>query len=197
MYTINIKQLKESALDSIKLLEGFIKQYPTIKDEFRLLATVPGMNKGIAKNPSYHDEGNALIHTMMVYLVYLHIHPTTDENELRIMAKVCLLHDVGKITTWCINPLGQVGYPNHAKEGADKLATYLDESDEDFDTIKWYLENHIKPLFWKSKGINTTPAVNKNCRLDWLVYLALSDIQGSETEVDQSELIEYLYNLNV
>lgn len=145
-------------------------------EEFLKLEKIGGCKK-------FHQEGNALTHTLMVMDACATIYGL--DTELLIL---CMLHDIGKIYT-AVEKNGDWTYPNHAKSGSENLCKFISPDNEDFQKIQWYIANHIKPLFWKIKGISTTPIV-EGCSLDKLRKLAICDLLGSHP-IDWS-LINYL-----
>ena len=145
--------------------------------EFLKLENIGGCKK-------YHKEGNALIHTLMTMRACL-----TKYGRDYELFTLCLLHDIGKIYT-AVEKDGDWSYPNHAKVGAENLYRFMSPEDKDFQKVQWYVGNHIKPLFWKVKGISVTPIITDGCSLDKLRKLTICDLLGSRP-IDW-ELIEYL-----
>lgn len=172
----------QSKVDLIKRVFTDDNQF----EEFMKLAKIGGCKK-------YHQEGNALIHTIMA-MDYCHKNYEFDCELLSL----CMLHDIGKIYS-SIEKDGDWSYPNHAKIGAENLYKFVSPEDKDFQKIQWYIANHIKPLFWKEKGITVTLPIPEGCTLDKLRKLAICDLQGSipdESEKEnQKELIKYLIKL--
>lgn len=152
----------------------------------------------------YHNEGNAWMHTLMVLNEGL---TTFPENPL--MHKVCLLHDIGKAFTSIRKPDGDWEYPDHAQCGSFRgiLCKFLPENDPFFQVIQWYINNHIKPLYWKQKGYSMPPKsyalsqglYERYCTPELLTKLALCDLAGSvpdPSERDaQAEIAQYLLTL--
>lgn len=153
---------------------------------------------GIGGHKVYHHEGNALIHTTMVIEEAKKMFP--DEP---LMVRVAALHDIGKIYTSICNGPDDWSYPDHSVCGSLKgiLAKFISLQDEDFTKIQWYIRNHIKPLFWKKDNFdNTLPIVMmenapEGCSFHNLARLAVCDIRGSISDVDQTELINFLLSL--
>lgn len=157
----------------------------------------------------YHQEGNALIHTFLVYLAAQKMFP----SDL-MMQCVALLHDIGKIYTGKLKPMttDDWEYPYHSTVGAQHLFTFIPEDLICFDEMQWYIYNHIKPLFWKQKGFNRSQAefdvshygkgnltkveVTPE-RFNNLIDLVICDLQGSipADYVDTIETINYLRSL--
>lgn len=167
--------------------------------EFLRLTTIGGHKR-------YHLEGNALEHTKMV----------VKEAEKKFgadhfMCMVALLHDIGKIYTSFCHGQDDWTYPNHSTIGAEDeyLSRFVDRKNPMYGVYKWYILNHIKPLFWMNavnegkelkpileEILATVPITNKRfCTLENLRDLALCDIRGSISKVDQTNLIEYLKSI--
>lgn len=146
----------------------------------------------------YHLEGDALIHTCMV------VYEMKKLNPSPFMIKLAYLHDIGKIYTSIYQGDDGWIYPDHSTCGGLRgiLCKFISESDPDFKKLQWYITNHIKPLFWKGK-FNSFQEINdgqlkyipEGCSLEVLRDLALCDIRGSISAVDQNELETYLMNL--
>lgn len=147
----------------------------------------------IGGGKEFHGEGNALIHTLLVYEAAV-----KEFGEGHEMTLVALLHDIGKINfadkaeeeLSYQKENGDWAYPNHARSGAQHLGLFIKEQDDPelFARVKWYLENHIKPLYWKGK---TTP-MPKGCKLSNLFRLALCDLEGSYAQdTKASEALKY------
>lgn len=158
-------------------------------------------SKGILKNKKfkmlrrigghkiYHQEGNALRHTILVWRASKKIFRNDPMMQL-----VALLHDIGKIITSQRSGKGNWTYPNHSMAGGIILSEFIPESYENYHLIKWYIENHIKPLFWKSEEDALHLRVPEGASLKNLARLALCDLCGSHAiaEVDNTELIKLL-----
>lgn len=143
----------------------------------------------------YHLEGNALVHSQMVYEEACRLF---DGDPL--MTRVAALHDIGKIYTAIKRGENDWVYPDHALCGSFRgvLCKFISEDDPDFETIQWYIANHIKPLFWKEKGIDERilyRAPSEKCTIRNLAGLALCDVRGSISVEPQVELENYLENI--
>ena len=146
--------------------------------------------KSIGGHKVYHLEGDALTHTMMVAQNGARMF---GENSL--MHLVCLLHDIGKIYTSVCNGPDDWSYPNHARGGAENLARFLPEDHPDFFKIRWYIANHIKPLFWRDNDAARkcfALCVPDGCSVENLAKLAICDVEGSVSVEPQTELIAFL-----
>lgn len=152
----------------------------------------------------YHQEGNALTHTFLVYLAAKRMFP----DDL-MMQCVALLHDIGKILTGRQKPDGNWEYPNHSNVGAEMLSKFIDPEYTHFKEMQWFIRNHIKPLFWRDKGFTREQAmetltphpsgvITKEVFAD-LVMLVICDLKGSipEDYADSVATINYLRNLLV
>jgi hypothetical protein len=166
-------------IEMFKFLESSIKN----SDEFKKLAL-------IGKHKIYHQEENALVHTYMVckeasVMFY-------GDYEMQLVA---LLHDIGKIYTSVQHGPDDWTYPNHAKAGAEHLDLFIPHIPE-YEHIKWYIANHIRPLYWRTKEDlkEEFKYMNcpKGCSVIKLAQLALCDINGSISLDPQTELKEYL-----
>lgn len=121
----------------------------------------------------YHNEGNAFVHTMIVFKHACDIFP--DDFDMQMVA---LLHDVGKVYTGRKKEDGDWEYPYHSVVGAETL---LEFAPDDFylypglEKIRFYVRNHIKPLFWDEYPELTEENVN-------LAKLAICDLLGSYPE---------------
>jgi hypothetical protein len=64
---------------------------------------------------------------------------------------------------------------------------------------KWFIENHIKPLFWKtledSKNLTVVPAgYEEYCSVKNIIKLAIYDVNGSISSIEnpkKEELIQF------
>lgn len=152
----------------------------------------------------YHQEGNALTHSFLVYLAAQKIFP----DDL-MMQCVALLHDIGKIYTGRQKANGDWEYPNHSNVGAEMLEQFIDPEYIHFKEMQWFIRNHIKPLFWRDKGFTREQAmetltphpsgvITKEVFAD-LVMLVICDLKGSipKDYADSVATINYLRNLLV
>ena len=141
----------------------------------------------------YHLEGNALIHTEMVY--YRACEMFSDDS---LMCKVALLHDIGKIYTSVYHGPDDWSYPNHALAGAAQLHQFVSPGDPDFETIGWYIKNHIKPMFWRGDYL-TKEIASLNCPATCsvinLLKLVVCDVVGSVSVEPQDKLLQFLTTL--
>ena len=153
----------------------------------------------------YHREGSAYIHTMMVIQEVSKMFP---DNEF--MLKVAALHDIGKIFTGIEKADGNWEYPDHAMCGSFRgiLSRFIPESDPDFKSIQWFIRNHIRPMFWMSKGFDVLKRdVSQilqqrevendpdRCTISNLCGFVICDIKGSVSDEPQTALIDYLTEL--
>lgn len=167
-------------------------------EEFLKLANIGGHKK-------YHQEGDALIHTLNVVAS-----AGVMFNDDPLMVKIAALHDIGKIYTSICHGEDDWEYPDHAMCGSFRgiLSKFVPESDPDFPVIQWYIRNHIKPLFWMDKDPEQAVAERESllkqreakmhpekCKISLLSQLALCDIDGSKSVEPQTKLVEYLTNI--
>lgn len=135
---------------------------------------------------AYHNEGNAFTHTLLVYKAAKKIFHGSDR---KMMLKVAILHDIGKISCGKKKENGDWEYPYHSPVGGKVLDQFLPKNDPDFLKIQWYITNHIKPLFWREeKDIekvqkNLIPGVS----IRNLALLAIADLMGSYTDEEHKE----------
>lgn len=132
----------------------------------------------------YHNEGSAFVHSLLVF------YNSFEFWNSDIMNTIALLHDIGKIYTGRPKSNGDWEYPNHAKIGAEQLTQFLPEElqhDWFIEPAKFYISNHIKPLFWKEYPTPTLD--NKN-----LARLAICDLKGSYSAESQQDKLDFLYN---
>lgn len=130
----------------------------------------------------YHLEGNALVHTEMVYAEAEKMFGNDD-----LMLKAAALHDIGKIYTSIRHGEGNWEYPDHSTCGALRgiLCKFISEEDPDFTSVQWYIRHHIRPLHWKGNKCLTRELNNleklapTECSVSNLIKLALCDIKGS------------------
>lgn len=177
-------------------MEALLHQHGINVDAFLQLG-------GIGGHSRYHLEGNALIHSFRV-----HAHALEEFPDDLVMQKAALLHDVGKIFTSIEVKPGDWIYPDHSTCGSFRgiLCKFIPLDDPHFEDYQWLIRNHIKPLFWKEKGISieeinpSKPRLNEGvCTLNNLRTLAICDLLGS-TPLDPSasqELINYLRGLDL
>lgn len=152
--------------------------------EFNKLASIGG-------HKIYHLEGSALTHSLMVFEEACEMFPRDYEMQI-----IALLHDIGKIYTSVCNGPDDWSYPNHAKAGAENLHKFLIEEDDLYKRAKWYISNHIKPLFWRGKDLRKEIAVMdcpEGCSIIKLAKLVVCDIKGSVSTTPQTELLAFLH----
>ena len=196
----NQKSLKimETKIEEKKIEEIFLSE---LCEKFNVNYDRLSQLQKIGGQKQYHREGDALRHT---YLVVLNAMAFFGSDQL--MIKIALLHDVGKIHTGVQKPDGDWGYPNHSGVGAEKLGEFYSPTNSDFATVKWYVKNHIKPMFWHwddgnllreeiAKVMKTAP--NEDCTISNLCGLVLCDITGSHgaDPLENSRLEMGLYHL--
>ncbi len=150
----------------------------------------------------YHQEGNALTHTFLVYLAAQKMFP----SDL-MMQCVALLHDIGKILTGRQKSDGNWEYPNHSIVGAEMLDAFVDPELIYFKEMQWFIRNHIKPLFWRNKKLTRDQALKTLTEhpsgeitaetFNNLIDLVICDLQGSipADYTDTIETINYLRSL--
>ena len=151
---------------------------------------------GIGGHKTYHLEGSALTHTMMVIAEAKKMFP--DEP---LMWRVAALHDIGKIYCSIENGPDDWSYPDHSIVGSLKgiLCKFISLQDENFDQIQWYIRNHIKPMHWMYDGDKVMRDIAEmkvnmptRCSIDNLIKFVICDIRGSKSIVEQTSTIEYL-----
>ena len=133
-----------------------------------------GKLKLIGGHKIYHLEGNVYRHSILVWRASKKIF-----RGDHLMQIVALLHDIGKIETSQRKGKGDWSYPGHSPAGAEILDRFVSKEDPRFEVIKWYVGNHIKPLFWNSKKDAQRMYVPKGCSIQNLAKLALCDLSGS------------------
>ena len=73
------------------------------------------------QDPTYHGEGNVLVHTDLVVgaMVNGQDYRSASENERFVLFYAALLHDIAKPSTTVIDPVtGKIGQPGHSRRGA-------------------------------------------------------------------------------
>lgn len=181
---------------SIKFMGGWTTVIHEIihSGEFLKLADIGGCRR-------YHQEGNALTHTFLVYLESQKMFP-----DNLMMQCVALLHDIGKILVGRQKDDRDWEYPDHSIVGAEMLEIFIDPTYVRFKEMQWFIRNHIKPLFWRNKGLTReqalatlTPYPGNNIEdaFDNLIDLVICDLQGSipADYADTVETINYLRGL--
>jgi len=148
--------------------------------------------KKIGGHKVYHLEGNAFKHSILVWKASKRLFRGDS-----FMQRVALLHDIGKICSSRRNGKDDWVYPNHSVMGGEILGKFIKETNPRFEEAKWYISNHIKPLFWKSildaeKLQESAPA---NCQVQKLALLALCDLCGSYSTKEASEKNKPLIDL--
>ena len=124
-----------------------------------------------------------------------------------MMQCVALLHDIGKILVGRQKDDGDWEYPDHSIVGAEMLEIFIDPTYIRFKEMQWFIRNHIKPLFWRNKGLTREQAlktlsehpsgeITENT-FNNLIDLVICDLQGSipADYVDSVETINYLRSL--
>lgn len=151
---------------------------------------------------AYHNEGSAMNHTIMVAKAAGEMW----KNDVFFL-RIAYLHDVGKIYTG--KPKNgdpdDWEYPGHSPKGGEVLDKFMDPQDPDFEATKWFVRNHIKPLFWIGKPeeqvkkeweflLGKAPN-DPRCTIQNLAKLAICDILGSWATSPQVKLLNYLYKV--
>lgn len=147
--------------------------------------------KKIGGHKVYHLEGDAYKHTLLV------MNSAKKRNCPQWFIKVCALHDLGKLYTSIRHGENDWTYPNHSVSGAEHLNEFVSENDTFFPVYKWFIENHIKPLFWKTiqDSNNITPipqGFEQYCTIKNLLILAVCDVEGSISAFENPKKDELL-----
>ena len=147
--------------------------------------------KKIGGHKVYHLEGDAYKHTLLV------MESAKSKNSPEWFINVCALHDLGKLYTSVCHGEDDWTYPNHSVSSAEHLNEFVPENDEMFPVYKWFIENHIKPLFWKTLADtrNLTPipqGYEKYCTIKNLLVLAVCDVEGSISAFENPKREELL-----
>lgn len=157
-----------------KVLESY-QLLSSAQEEYSKLALIGGHSK-------FHLEGDALTHSLLVWEAAKDIFWNN-----RVMQKAALLHDIGKIYTSIEIAPGDWIYPDHSVAGSLKgiLAKFVALDDLYFGDFQWLIRNHIRPLFWREKGVETEEVWGAKthpevCTLDNLRKLAICDLMGSK-----------------
>ena len=160
--------------------------------EFQKLELVGG-------HTTYHLEGDALAHTLLVAEF-----AKQRWGKFSKMHLVALLHDVGKITHHVKNGENDFSYPHHADGGANELGNFIPEDIPEFNEVRWYVYNHIRPMFW-DESITREEAKAKlrgrfnDQMFDNLIGLVICDLKGSmcipEVQQNQDKKIKFLESL--
>lgn len=183
-----------SKIDNVETFTSMRSEVESLGINFDELSKL----NSIGGHKIYHLEDSALIHTKMVVDVMKRF------SSDKFMLKLAWLHDIGKIYTSICHGENDWEYPDHSTCGGFRgiLCKFIPESDPDFKRLQWYISNHIKPLFWKGKFTSFQEIKDKQlryipdgCSLEVLRDLALCDIRGSISTVDNSELESYLIGL--
>ena len=137
----------------------------------------------------YHQEGNALTHTLLVTEAAIKLF-----GDDKVMVLSAFLHDIGKIETGYEKPNGDWAYPGHSEKGAEILSYVYSTQNEDFIKVQWYVRNHIKPLFWKNlKDVEIiSETAPEGCSVRNLAGLAYCDLMGSWSAEPQTILKDRL-----
>ena len=176
-------------------MKELIKRFEINVDEFMKL-------KNIGGHSIYHLEGDALEHTRLVWIA------ASNLTNSKRFQKLALLHDIGKIYTSIEKSPGNWEYPDHSTCGSFRgiLAKFIPQNDPDFVNYQWLIKNHIKPLFWREKGVNTDDTGIDVSKLDkdfanlyTLKLLAICDLLGSKAKDEdaKAKLIDYIDSLKV
>ena len=161
-------------------------------EEFKKLELVGG-------HTTYHLEGDALTHTLLVAEF-----AKQRWGKYSLMHCVALLHDIGKITHHVKHGEGDFTYPHHSDGGAEELGNFISEDLPEFEEIKWYVYNHIKPMFWAYNLTRDQAKAELHGNFDDqmfnnLIGLVICDLKGSmcipEVQQDQDKKIKFLESL--
>lgn len=163
-----------------KILSDFIKDSCSLSMSIKPLMNIGG-------HKEFHLEGNAYIHTLLVYAT---LHPLH-------LAPLGLLHDVGKMYTSVRHNKHDWTYPYHSTEGGKRVHEFLSQETVNYfhnkyslslllQDYEWIIDNHIRPMFAKSLDEilslpNSTPE-----RVKILLILVLADLKGSKGKVENN-----------
>ena len=136
----------------------------------------------IGGGKEYHNEGSAFVHSLLVF------HNSFEFWNNILMNLVALLHDAGKIYVGKPKENGDWEYPYHSVVGAEKLDLFWPKElgEIELQNAKWFVRNHIKPLFW----VDYPEFCSENVEL---AKLAICDLKASYSRNPQDEKISFLY----
>ena len=155
---------------------------------------------GVSQEPSYHGEGDVLVHTRMVLeaLVSMKSWQNLGSPERSVVFTAALMHDVAKPHVTKTESDGRITSLGHAGKSAKMARNILwqgkDLSHAPFklrESIANLIRHHSLPLFFWER---TNPEkevfrASQIARMDWLALLAEADVHGRICK-DKQELLD-------
>ena len=143
-----------------------LRSVPMYDDIFARLLPLLQRLEGVAQDPRFHPEGDALYHSLQVFSF-----ATRESDEPRLLAaalftadRVCAVHDLGKAAAG----------DDHAAAGAALLEGIAQPS------VCWLVTHHLDLL---KRGRETRQRLHDDPRLRELEQLRAWDLKGRERHV--------------
>lgn len=138
------------------------------------------------QDPRHHGEGDVATHTRLV--VESLLATTTQfwdlsEVERQVVYLACLMHDIGKASTTCVEPDGSITSAGHSRAGELLARRLLWELECPFvirEQVCALIRYHQVPFFLidRSDAQRLVAEISLRCRADFLAMLAEADILG-------------------
>lgn len=157
------------------------------------------------QDPEWHAEGDVWTHTMMVVAAMLQLvtKEKVPEPGDRVLLGAADYHDIGKPVTSRVED-GRIVTPNHGKVGSKmtRAIWYRAGTDAAEREMVCGLIRHHQVLFHlldqdPARALKRLARTSLECRLDWLVKLAMADLAGrvKTGKDDASEQLELALEL--
>jgi predicted kinase len=156
---------------------------------------------GVPQEPTYHAEGDVLVHTRMVAEALAAMEPWRGlpPAERGMLFAAALLHDAAKPARTRVEPDGRITSPGHARMGEHVARHLLWTSDglEEPPPFAWrevvarLVRWHGLPLWFfdKADPQRAVIAASMTARLEHVALLAEADVRGRICD-DQGELLD-------
>lgn len=170
-----------------------------------LLDAIPGLTllETTPQDPTFHAEGNVLIHTKLVVeeLLGLADYANASDDDRFALFYAAVLHDIAKPATTVIDPdTGKIGQPGHSKRGAIDIRIMLWHAEVPFairENICRMVSVHQLPFFLVTgenrKGTKPEFVLHKlshELNLVHLAALAEADMRGRHYEHKDDCLVD-------
>lgn len=137
---------------------------------------------GCKQDPTYHPEGDAYTHTMMVLDNAVRYRDQVDKPAYFMTAVLC--HDFGKPYTMSVGDDGRIHSYNHAESSVPAAGTFLNRINNDtalrdyvYDMVKNHMRTH--ETFNHNSAIKTTNHMFDSIQNKKdIVYLTVADCMG-------------------
>ena len=158
--------------------------------------------KGCEQSPSYHSEGDAFVHTMLVMknLEKLSLEPEIEEIVPTVPLSVKLaacFHDLGKPDTVFRDERGLHFYDHEnlsttiTQQICSRLKLHMEKDLSE--TVSWLVQNHMRVINFDEMGLGKQKQLARDQRFPLLLLLSYADASSS-LRPDGSVEVGYVKN---